>query len=130
MLLTIFYDGYCPLCVQEMNQLRELDRVGKLNFEDIHREGFSDRYPEVNPSYANQILQGLTCDGQMLLGLDVTARAWQLVGRKPWIQALRWPLISWVADRVYLYFARNRYAVSYWLTGKARCESCTVKSSG
>ncbi|MDF5119601.1 DUF393 domain-containing protein, partial [Vibrio parahaemolyticus] len=50
-------------------------------------------------------------------------RAWQLVGRG-WLYApLRWRLVKPVADWLYLKFAKNRYRVSYWLTGTSRCNS-------
>lgn len=127
MLLTIFYDGYCPLCVEEMKQLQTFDLANNLNFENIYATDFSERYPEINADKADRMLHGLCHDGQMLLGLDVTVKAWQLVGKKPWLVVLRWPVISWFADHTYLFFARNRYRFSYWFTGKERCDVCENK---
>ncbi|MGU3841687.1 thiol-disulfide oxidoreductase DCC family protein, partial [Vibrio diabolicus] len=65
----------------------------------------------------------LNDNNELILGLDVTHRAWQLVGRG-WLYApLRWPLLKPIADWLYLRFANNRYRVSYWLTGSSRCNS-------
>lgn len=119
--LTVFYDGTCPLCAKEMAALLRADSKGKITTVDIYSEAFS-QFPQIDPAEANRILHALDNNGNLLLGLDVTYRAWQLVG-KGWLYApLRWRLIKPLADRCYLYFANNRYRISYWLTGTARCD--------
>ena len=121
--LTLFYDGTCPLCVNEINHLKRLDKRQRIAFEDIYAENFTDRYPDVDRTEASAILLG-DVHGQRICGLDVTHRAWSLVGRG-WLTApLRWPLIRPVADRVYLWFAPRRYRISGWLTGRQRCQGC------
>lgn len=124
MKMTLFYDGTCPLCVAEMDQLRHFNTQGSLHFEDITQSDFAHRYPDIDPAAASAILHGKLEDGTLLLGLDVTHKAWSMVGKKRWIGILRWPLIRFAADRAYLFFARNRYRISYLLTGKMRCEPC------
>jgi len=124
MLLTIFYDGRCPVCVNEMKELAGLDKEGHLNLENIYAEDFSERYSHINIHKADAIIHGQTHKGDILYGLDVLCLAWQLVNRKPWLQILRWPIIRWLADRGYLLFARHRYKISYWITGKERCDRC------
>lgn len=119
--LTVFYDGLCPLCVAEMDTLRELDTQKNLTLVDLYSEGFEKRYPMICPQEANRILHGMDSDGRVLTGLDANVLAWQLVNRKPWLRMLRWPLVRVVADWMYLRFANNRYRISYWLTGQARC---------
>ncbi|MGF1704476.1 thiol-disulfide oxidoreductase DCC family protein [Enterovibrio baiacu] len=133
MTLTVFYDGSCPLCVAEMDQLRALNTQNHLRFEDVLAPDFQSRYPAIDPAAASNVLHGILSDtdqlndtdGQLLLGLDVTYKAWSLVGKKRWIAVLRWPVIRWFADRAYLFFARNRYRISYLFTGKSRCEPCS-----
>ena len=124
--LTIFYDGGCPLCVAEMRHLQKLDSAGNIAFENIYETGFSERFPQINQQQADRILHGQTGDGDMLFGLDVTYRAWVLVGKRKWVAILRWPLIKWFADISYLFFARYRYTISRLLTGQSRCDSCTI----
>lgn len=120
--LIIFYDGRCPLCVAEMRQLAARDGAGRIGLEDIQSADFPERYPNIDPDHANTILHGQTRDGRLLLGLDVTCAAWSLVGARHWVAFLRWPLIRPVADVAYRLFARHRYRLSRWLTGRARCE--------
>ena len=124
--LTIFYDGMCPLCAKEMSALAKYDTNNKIQTIDIYSEAFSD-YPQIDAEAANTILHALDKNGKLLLGLDVTYQAWKLVG-KGWLYApLRWAIFKPMADWCYLRFAKNRYKVSFWLTGKSRCNgnSCT-----
>lgn len=121
--LTLFYDGFCPLCVREMAQLRQIDKQGALQLVDIQLAESQALYPQIDFAEASRILLALTADGRLLRGLDSTHAAWSAVGlgyRTAW---LRWPVIRWFADKAYLYFAANRYRISYWLTGQARCDS-------
>jgi len=121
MQLTIFYDSQCPLCLAEMQQLKAYDNAGRLNFVNLNTDDFSQYYPHIDQNHANRILHGQLETGEILLGLDVTYRAWSLVGKHKWLALLRWPIIRHLADGVYLLFARYRYGISYLLTGKSRC---------
>lgn len=129
MKLTIFYDSQCPLCLAEMQQLSAYDVKNRLQFIDLHKDDFSQHYPYINKEYANRILHGQLDTGEVLLGLDVTCRAWLIVGKHKWLKVLRWPLLRNLADAIYLLFARYRYGISYMLTGKARCtSSCLMQN--
>jgi predicted DCC family thiol-disulfide oxidoreductase YuxK len=48
-MLTIFYDGHCPLCAAEMKTLQSLDTQNKLRLENIHDENFQHNYPYIDP---------------------------------------------------------------------------------
>ncbi|MGY0615102.1 thiol-disulfide oxidoreductase DCC family protein [Vibrio sp. FJH11] len=120
--LTIFFDGSCPLCTKEMKALKQQDTHQYIRTVDISSDDFT-YYPQIDAARANTILHAIDDNGTLLLGLDVTYRAWQLVGRG-WLYApLRWSLIKPVADWLYLRFANNRYRISYWLTGRSRCST-------
>ena len=129
-MLTIFYDGTCPLCKKEMDALREYDQRKTLDLVDIHSDAFR-AHPDIDPLEAMTILHAKDASGQVLLGLDVTAAAWKAVDKKPWVQSLRWPIIRWFADRAYLWFARNRYRLSWLLTGQSTCSTgeCSIGES-
>jgi len=124
--LTIFYDGFCPLCVKEMEKLKSYDHHNVILIIDIHTSAFK-QYPEINANEASTILHGIDAQNQLILGLDVTYQAWHLVG-KGWVYApLRWAVFKPLADKAYLHFARNRYRWSKLLTGKSRCDSGQCK---
>jgi predicted DCC family thiol-disulfide oxidoreductase YuxK len=126
MKLTLFYDSQCPLCLTEMRQLKTLDGAGHLAFADLHAPDFIERFPYIDRQKACRILHGQLDTGELLLGLDVTCLAWSLAGRHKWLALLRWPIIKPIADAAYLLFARYRYSISWLLTGKSRCKSCSL----
>lgn len=128
-MLTIFYDGACPLCVKEMDALRGEDRAGSLVFVDLHSDHLQKNHPQVDFNAAMRILHAEQ-DGKMLKGLDATAAAWRTVGKKPWVQCIRWPVVRWFFDLAYLMFARNRYRLSWLFTGQSQCQvgkACEIK---
>lgn len=125
--LRIFYDGGCPLCLAEMKHLIKLDRQKKIDLVDINQESFEEDYPEIDRQKADQILHGQLADGTILLGLDVTHKAWSLVGKGRWTAIIRWPIIRPIADFAYLKFARHRHFLSRVITGKERCQSCNLE---
>lgn len=131
MKLTIFYDGLCPLCVKEMRALKARDQDNKLCMEDIWQADFTQRFPAIDVSAAGRVLHAVDNKGELWLGLDVTARAWSLVGVRRY-NCLRWPLIKPIADFCYRRFANNRYGFSRLLTGRARLcagEACIRERS-
>lgn len=129
MAVTIFYDGFCPLCQMEMRKLAKLDRAKRLIFEDIHQWDFCQRYPQLEWRHLNARIHALRDDGKMVTGLDATHLAWQQVG-KGWIYApLRWPVVRWFADGLYLFFAKHRMRISFLFTGKRQCRQCHIPVS-
>lgn len=129
MQLKIFYDSSCPLCLAEMQQLKKHDVMGQLHFVNLNTDDFEQHYPHIDKNRANRILHGQLETGKILLGLDVTCYAWLLVGKHKWLAVLRWPIVRYLADAIYLLFARYRYGISYLLTGQARCRGqCSLEN--
>ena len=126
MILTIYYDGHCPLCMKEMQLLKHHDNKNSILFVDLHNHDFSKEHPHIITSEAIRILHGQLDTGELLLGLDVTCKAWSLVGKHKWLAILRWPLIRTIADLIYRVFARYRSKISYLLTGNKTCNSCNL----
>jgi len=133
MVLTIFYDGHCPLCSKEIRQLKAYDSNNRLSFEDINAIDFLQRYPYIDQLEANRLLHGQLSNGGMIYGLDVTCLAWKTVGRHRWLSVLRWPVIRWFSDLIYLFFARHRNRISSFLISKDKaahdsedCARCKV----
>lgn len=127
--LTLFYDGYCPLCVKEMTSLAAKDKHQRLTLVDVHQSCFEQQYPDINVAEALRYLHGYLYQQQaktLITGLDVTYQAWRLVGRGWLFAPLRWPILRWFCDKAYLWFARNRFTLSKLLTGKARCQRCEI----
>ncbi len=122
--LIIFYDGLCPLCAKEMAHLSRLDEQERIHLIDINDESYLKNHGDIDSVKAMKVLHGKLPTGEVILGLDVTYRAWQLVGKGMWIAPLRMPLIKAIADMCYRLFAKHRYAISKLLTGKSRLSEC------
>ena len=89
--LTIFYDGECPLCSLEMQKLKGYDYKNLIVLENLHQVNFQTLFPLINISKAMEILHG-QYQGKVLLGLDVTHRAWTLVGLGALVAPLQFPV--------------------------------------
>jgi predicted DCC family thiol-disulfide oxidoreductase YuxK len=110
-MLTIFYDGNCPLCATEMAHLKKHDLNNVISLVDIHQNDFAAIYPSVSFDAAMKILHG-HYNGQLLLGLAVTHRAWTLVGKGFWVAPLNWPVFKTISHWVYLGLAKYRHQIS------------------
>lgn len=136
-MLNIFYDGNCPLCAAEMSHLKKFDTDNLITLIDIHQPDFEALYPNVQFSDAMKILHG-HYNGQVLLGLEVTHRAWTLVGKGFWVAPLNWPVIKTVSHWVYLGLAKYRHQISSFLAktfnmktidcGTGTCNAKTLKN--
>jgi predicted DCC family thiol-disulfide oxidoreductase YuxK len=124
--LTLFFDGGCPLCAAEINQLRKRDRHQKIAFEDIFALDFKERFPYIDQVEADKVLHGELSDGRLIFGLDVTCLAWTLVGKSRWVRLLRWPVVKSISDVLYTFFARHRHRISRLIMGRRRCDGCAV----
>jgi len=112
--LTIYYDGKCPLCSLEMQKLKRYDKKMNIVLEDLHQEGFDTRFPHIHIHQAMKILHG-EYQGKILLGLNVTHRAWTLVGKGIYVAPLQFPIIKQLAHLVYLFMAKYRHHISAFL---------------
>ena len=126
MSFRLFYDGCCPLCVAEMKKIATKDTTEQIEFINIQQSSVMAQYPNVDPAEANRVLHAITADNQLITGLDVTYQAWKIVGKGWLFKPLTWRWFRFFADPVYFWFAKNRYSISAFLTGNARCESCQI----
>ena len=109
--LTIFYDGQCPLCIKEMEYLKRCDKNNLIGLVDIHQNKLMEKYPDIKFDDAMQILHA-KYQNKIIKGLEVTYIAWSIVGKEFWVTPLKWPIIKPISNKLYLVFARNRYAIS------------------
>ncbi len=128
-MLTIFYDGNCPMCSAEMRSLKKHDVNNDINLVDLHHKSFSQLYPDININKAMKVLHG-SYQGKRLLGLEVTHRAWTLVGKGFWVAPLNWPIIKTLSHWVYLLIAKYRHPISKVLASVFKLESTTCQLGG
>jgi predicted DCC family thiol-disulfide oxidoreductase YuxK len=112
--LTIFYDGHCPLCSLEMQKLKRHDINNVIILENLHQENFQVLFPTIDIDKAMKMLHG-QFQGKTLLALDVTHRAWTLVGKGALVAPLQFPVIKQLAHWVYLLLAKYRQPISSFI---------------
>jgi predicted DCC family thiol-disulfide oxidoreductase YuxK len=116
--LTILYDGGCPLCIREVTFLERRDRrrhadQTTLAFVDIDRPDYDPQaHQGITYREAMGRIHGVEANGTVLQDLAVFRRAYELVGLG-WLYApTRWPVVGPLAEGAYGLWARLRLAIT------------------
>lgn len=108
---TVVYDGDCGVCTRLVARLAGWDRGGKLEFVPSQASGVRERFPWIDPpafAESMQLIRG--SDGKTWEGAAAIERLLDVLPRGRWIAWIfSVPLVRRIADRVYRWFARNRY---------------------
>lgn len=113
--LTLYYDGACPLCRAEMqNLMLRNQRERRLRFVDIAEPGFQPP-DDVTTNDLTRLLHAQAPDGRWLTGIDAFVAMYEAVGLSWVAQALGAPGLRHVADRLYPWVARHRHRFPRWL---------------
>lgn len=110
--LTMLYEGTCPLCKLEIDNLRTRNQKGLLRFVDVSAPDFDPAPYSVPLSDMLEAVHALRADGVMVKGVEVFRLAYGAVGLG-WLAApTGWPLLAPLFDRGYVHLARNRHRLS------------------
>jgi predicted DCC family thiol-disulfide oxidoreductase YuxK len=123
--LRLLYDGDCPLCSREVALLRRLDRLGRIDFEDIAASGFDPSRYGLDRRAVMARIHAVLPDGRVIEGVEVFRRAYGAVGLGWLLAPSRWPGFRRLFDAAYRSFARNRLR---W-TGRSACEAGHCETS-
>ena len=98
-----------------------LDRGrNRLVIEDITAASFDPTKIGVTMRELMGQIHGVLPDGTVVKGMEVFRRAYDAVGFGWLLAPTRWPILKWVSDAGYAWFARNRLR----LTGRSgACDS-------
>jgi predicted DCC family thiol-disulfide oxidoreductase YuxK len=123
-MLTILYDGGCPLCLREVTFLRRRDRrlhgeAPRLAFVDINDPAYEPAdHGGISYREAMGRIHAVDGDGSVVRDVEVFRRAYALIGLG-WLYApSRWPLLRPLADLAYRLWAGARLR----LTGRPPLE--------
>lgn len=124
--LTLYFDGTCPLCAHEMQALQARDTQHRLQFIDIRAPGFDPTPTGLTIEALDAAMTARDADGRLLRGLDALHAAWAAAGCAALYRWTRHPRLRPVTDRLYTWFARHRHRISRllapllrWLPGSA-----------
>jgi predicted DCC family thiol-disulfide oxidoreductase YuxK len=110
--LTLLYDGQCPVCRLEMDELRTQDRHGRLRFEDISAPGFDAETWGATAAELDALMHAVDAQGHTWRGVPALREAYTAVGRGAVWAPTAWPLLAPLAGAGYALFARHRRGIS------------------
>ncbi|KAI3464048.1 hypothetical protein Pfo_020711 [Paulownia fortunei] len=112
--IKMLYDGECPLCMREVNMLRERnERYRTIKFVDIS----SDEYnPEDNQGLHYKTVMGrihaILSDGTIVTDVEAFRRLYEVVGLG-WVYAItKYEPIASIADAIYGVWAKYRLQIT------------------
>ncbi|OIW20772.1 hypothetical protein TanjilG_23138 [Lupinus angustifolius] len=112
--IKMLYDGDCPLCMREVNMLRERNKTyGTIKFVDISSDDYS---PEGNQGLDYETAMGrihaVLSDGTVVTDVEAFRRLYEQVGLG-WVYAVtKYEPIAKIADSIYGVWAKYRLQVT------------------
>ncbi|KAF8390354.1 hypothetical protein HHK36_024879 [Tetracentron sinense] len=112
--IKMLYDGDCPLCMREVNMLRERNKLyGAIEFVDISSDEYS---PEQNQGLDYETVMGrihaIQSDGTVVTDVEAFRRLYEEVGLG-WVYAItKYEPIAKIADAVYGVWAKYRMQIT------------------
>jgi predicted DCC family thiol-disulfide oxidoreductase YuxK len=134
--LALLYDGACPVCNLEMDNLKARNSAGLLRFVDISMPGFDAMPYGTTVAEMNGLIHAQRADGSLVIGVEVFRLAYGAVGLGHVTAFTRWPFLKPLVDAAYALFARHRYTASriatpliLWIAARRalrRTQTCTA----
>ncbi|GAV71004.1 DUF393 domain-containing protein [Cephalotus follicularis] len=112
--IKMLYDGDCPLCMREVNMLRERNKqYGTIKFVDISSDEYS---PEENQGLEYKTVMGrihaIQSDGTIVTDVEAFRKLYEQVGLG-WVYAItKYKPIAKIADAVYGVWAKYRLQIT------------------
>jgi predicted DCC family thiol-disulfide oxidoreductase YuxK len=107
---TVIYDGACVVCGRLVAALRRIDRRGTLEFVTSQAPGIGARFPWIPARAFAESVQFVEPDGTTWQGARAVE---EILAVLPVVRPFSWlfriPFARPLADRLYRWFARNRY---------------------
>lgn len=107
----LLYDGDCPLCQREARFLQKRNRHGWLAFEDIAAPNFDPAVYHTTREELMGVIHGVFPDGRMVQKVEVFREAYRAIGLGWLLAPTGWPVLRWLTDRSYEWFARHRLGI-------------------
>ncbi|EYU29936.1 hypothetical protein ABFS82_04G167300 [Erythranthe guttata] len=112
--IKMLYDGECPLCMREVNMLRDRnEKYGTIKFVDISSDEYS---PEDNQGLDYKTvmgrIHGILSDGTIVKDVEAFRKLYEVVGLG-WVYAItKYEPVASIADAVYGVWAKYRLQVT------------------
>lgn len=110
--VTVWYDGACPLCIREIALMRRLDRAAKIHFVDVAPE---DATCPIDRNLLLARFHAREGSGPILDGAAAFAAMWRAIPllRPLGLLARNGLMLAWL-ERLYLAFLKVRPRLQRW----------------
>jgi len=110
----LLYDGGCPLCVREVDFLRERDGgAGKLSLVDVAADDYDPKENAgIEYETAMATIHGVDAEGRVYTGVEVFRKAYEAVGIGYVYALTKIPAVLNAANAVYDVWAKYRLNVT------------------
>ncbi|KAF7012049.1 hypothetical protein CFC21_026283 [Triticum aestivum] len=112
--IKMLYDGECPLCMREVNMLRERNKsYGAINFVDISSKDYSPKdNQDLDYETAMGRIHAILSDGTIVTDVEAFRRLYEEVGLG-WVYAVtKYEPVATIANAVYGVWAKYRMEVT------------------
>jgi len=107
---TLVYDGNCQVCNRFVAKLRRWDRAQEIDLVPSQAPGVMARFFWIPPSALADAMQLVREDGTTWQGAAALEELLGVLPRGRWIAWIfTIPFARAIADKLYRWFARNRY---------------------
>lgn len=113
--IQLLYDGDCPLCVKEVNFLRQKDAGrGLVDFVDIADLDYNpDEHQSIDYQTAMGQIHAILADGTVITNIEVFRQVYTVLGMGWIYNPTRLPVIRQIADWMYLLWAKLRLPLTH-----------------
>lgn len=120
--LTVFYDGSCPLCRNEISFLQRQRGADAMIFEDISATEKTEIAPGLSCVQAMARMHVQLPNGEIKSGAAAFLEMWGRLPRlRPFVRVLRLPPLPWLLERAY----RGFLVIRPWMQRRAGGRSVT-----
>lgn len=107
---TLVYDGNCRVCGRLVNLLRNWDSRNRIEIIPSQNTTVYARFPWIPAKAYTESVQLIGPGGRTWQGAAAIEQLLDILPRGRWIGwVFKLPFVGWLADKVYRWFARNRY---------------------
>ena len=107
---TLVFDGMCRVCNRLANVLRRWDSRREIDVVPSQASGVMARFPWIPARAFSEAIQLVGPDGETWQGAAAIEKLLDVLPRGGWIAWIfSIPYVRVLADKIYRWFARNRY---------------------
>jgi predicted DCC family thiol-disulfide oxidoreductase YuxK len=107
---TLVYDGECRVCTRSVDVVRRWDTSAEIDIVAYQDAGVILRFPWIPTHAFGEAMQLVGPSGETWQGAAAVEQLLMILPRGRWVAWIyKIPLVRSLADRLYRWFARNRY---------------------